>query len=174
MIHLVTGGARSGKSRHAQAAAEALPGAHLRFVATAEPLDDDMAERIRRHQEDRGPRWRTTEEPVHVDRALADADAAALLLDCLTLWTSNQLFAHAPGEAPEDAAVLALAARQAAAFAADPRPTWVVTNEVGLGIVPGDALSRRYRDLLGRVNQLWAAQAETVTFLVAGLPLRVK
>jgi adenosylcobinamide kinase/adenosylcobinamide-phosphate guanylyltransferase len=141
-----------------------------------------MAARIGRHRAERGPRWRTRESPLDLAAALDDPDTVGIVVDCLTLWTSNQLFAHepAPGAdaaaagAPTDAAIEARAVAAATALAADPRPVVVVTNEVGLGIVPDNALARRYRDLLGRVNQRFAAVATEVTFLVAGIPLKVR
>lgn len=170
MIHLVTGGARSGKSTYAQRAAEGTGGADLLFVATAEPLDDDMADRIRRHREDRGPRWRTVEAPVDVGDVIRAARADAIVLDCLTLWVSNLLC----GRDASDEEIVRGADALVAALRAQPAPTWIVTNEVGLGIVPADALSRRYRDGLGRCNQRIAAAADRVTLLVAGLPLAVK
>lgn len=188
LLHLVTGGARSGKSRYAQEAAEAVEGP-LCFVATAQAFDADMAARIHRHRLDRGPRWRTIEEPAALAPCVREfpADATAVTVDCLTLWISNLLCA--PEAAPDAAAHLtadhaaaaaadeAIQARideLAAALAAVTVPTWVVTNEVGLGLVPADPLSRRYRDLLGRANQRVAAVSGRVTLLVAGLPLRVR
>lgn len=170
MIHLVTGGARSGKSTWAQRAAEDTGGGDLLFVATAEPLDDDMADRIRRHREDRGPRWRTAEAPIEVAAVIRAARADAIVLDCLTLWVSNLLC----GQDADDAEIARRADELIDALRAQPAPTWIVTNEVGLGIVPADALSRRYRDGLGRCNQRIAAAADRVTLMVAGLPLSVK
>jgi len=188
LLHLVTGGARSGKSRYAQEAAEAVEGP-LCFVATAQAFDADMTARIQRHRLDRGPRWRTIEEPVALAACVQalPGSAASVTIDCLTLWISNLLCA--PEAAPNAAAHLAddhataAAADEAigqqidelaAALAQVTVPTWVVTNEVGLGLVPGDPLSRRYRDLLGRANQRVAAVSGRVTLLVAGLPLRVR
>jgi adenosylcobinamide kinase/adenosylcobinamide-phosphate guanylyltransferase len=167
MIHLILGGARSGKSRHAQTLAEARAG-ELVFIATGEAFDAEMADRIARHQADRGPRWRTMEAPL----ALADAirDAAApdrlLLVDCLTLWASNLM--HANRDVAAEAAELITALRAASA------PVLLVANEVGLGIVPGNALARAFRDTAGRMNQMIAAAADRVTFVAAGLPMRLK
>lgn len=167
MIHLILGGARSGKSRHAQTLAEAFAG-ELVFIATGEAFDTEMADRIARHQADRGPRWRTIEAPL----ALADAirDAAApdrlLLVDCLTLWASNLM--HANRDVAAETAELITALRAASA------PVLLVANEVGLGIVPGNALARAFRDTAGRMNQMIAATADQVTFVAAGLPMRLK
>lgn len=164
---LVLGGARSGKSGYAQRRAEALAGDRV-FVATAQALDAEMAERIARHRRDRGDRWRTIEAPldlapVIVTEARADR---VLLVDCLTLWVSNLLLADCPVEP----AVAALRAALAAARG----PVVLVANEVGLGIVPDNALARRFRDAAGWVNQAVAAAADEVQFLAAGLPLTLK
>jgi adenosylcobinamide kinase/adenosylcobinamide-phosphate guanylyltransferase len=178
MIHLVTGGARAGKSRWALARAEELApaGRPLAFLATAEPLDDEMRVRIVNHQAERGPRWTTHEEALAVPervRALATSHGA-ILLDCLTLWTSNQLFA----EGVPDDDFLAARVRDLVAALDDARRAGgnvvVVTNEVGLGIVPFEPLTRRYRDALGRCNAAVASAADHVTLLVSGLPLHLK
>ena len=170
MIHLLTGGVRAGKSRLAlEAAQRHAPIGRIVFVATATAGDGEMRDRIRQHQEERGPRFRTREEPIHPERAL-DEDAAGFLIDCLTLWTSNLLFHPDSTDTFIAARVAALRDR----LAAETRPVVVVTNEVGLGIIPGDALSRRYQDLLGRTNQAIAAVAHRVDFVVAGLPLTVR
>ncbi len=163
----VLGGARSGKSRYAQARAESLPG-DLIYVATAQAFDDEMEERIARHVADRGPRWSTLDVPLDLPAAIL-ANAApgrVLLVDCLTLWTSNLMFAERDLDAETEA--LATAVTQAAG------PVLLVANEVGLGIVPDNALARRFRDVAGRINQAIAAAAEEVQFIAAGLPLRLK
>lgn len=164
---LVLGGARSGKSRHAQARAEALAG-DLVYVATAQALDDEMADRIARHRDDRGPRWSTLDVPLDLPAAICTqaAPGRVLLVDCLTLWTSNLMFAERDLDAETEA--LAQAVRQAAG------PLILVANEVGLGIVPDNALARRFRDAAGRINQSIAAAADEVQFVAAGLPLRLK
>lgn len=163
----VLGGARSGKSRYAQARAESLPG-DLIYVATAQAFDDEMAERIARHVADRGPRWSTLDVPLDLPAAILAnaAPARVLLVDCLTLWTSNLMFAERDLDAETEA--LATAVTQAAG------PVLLVANEVGLGIVPDNALARRFRDVAGRLNQAIAAAAEEVQFIAAGLPLRLK
>lgn len=164
---IVLGGARSGKSRHAQARAEAMSG-ELVFVATAQAGDGEMAERIAIHRSDRGPRWRTIEEPLEI-AALIDCEAApgrVLLVDCLTLWTSNLMFAER--DIAQAAQELARAVRDAGG------PLIFVANEVGLGIVPDNALARRFRDAAGTVNQRVAEVADEAVLVVAGLPLRLK
>jgi adenosylcobinamide kinase / adenosylcobinamide-phosphate guanylyltransferase len=151
------GGARSGKSRLAVERASAA-GAPVVFVATGEAGDEEMAERIARHRAERPAGWRTVEEPLELARALRDAPAdAAVVVDCLSLWVANG--------GGDGAAVEAAAARSALTIA--------VTNEVGLGIVPSNALARDYRDELGRVNAAWVDAADEAYFVVAGktLPL---
>ncbi|UYY59217.1 bifunctional adenosylcobinamide kinase/adenosylcobinamide-phosphate guanylyltransferase [Sphingomonas sp. S2-65] len=162
---LVLGGARSGKSRHAQAIAEGS-GGELVFVATAQAFDDEMRERIARHQADRDGRWRTIEAPIALAEAIEASGDAVVLVDCLTLWTSNLLLAEADWEAALAGLARAIAARRA--------PLVLVANEVGLGIVPDNALARRFRDMAGIVNQRVAAAADRVHFLAAGLPLVLK
>lgn len=164
---LVLGGARSGKSRYAQARAEAHPG-DLLYIATAQAFDAEMEERIARHVADRGPRWSTLDVPLALPAAIR-ANAApdrVLLVDCLTLWTSNLMFAERDLDAETE--TLATAVAQAAG------PILLVANEVGLGIVPDNALARRFRDVAGRLNQAIAAAADEVQFIAAGLPLRLK
>jgi adenosyl cobinamide kinase/adenosyl cobinamide phosphate guanylyltransferase len=162
---LVLGGARSGKS----ALAARLAGAEATLIATGTAGDDDMAERIRRHREERPPGWTTVEEPVQLTGALAAAPPeGVVVVDCLTLWVSNLVAAGW-----EDDAVVAEAHRAAALAAARGALTVTVSNEVGLGIVPATPLGRRYRDLLGRVNAAWAAAAERVLLVVAGRTLEL-
>ncbi len=164
----VTGGARSGKSRYAQARAEAW-GGPLLYLATAEVRDPEMEARVAQHRADRGPRWESLEEPLDLPGALARAAAyPGALLDCLTLWTANLL------EAYDDAGAHAALARTLAALEAYPGRLVIVTNEVGSGIVPDNALARRFRDLGGRVNQEVAARATEAYLVVSGLPLQLK
>lgn len=163
----VIGGARSGKSRYAQQRAETLPGRPV-FIATAQAHDAEMRDRIARHRADRDARWTTVEAPLDLPDAIAhhDGDEAVILVDCLTLWASNLLLA----EADADAAT----AHLCAAIAAARGHVVLVANEVGLGIVPDNALARRFRDVAGRMNQAIAAAAGEVVLLAAGLPLRLK
>lgn len=162
---LFLGGARSGKSRLAQEAAEAWPGP-LVYCATAQAGDAEMAERIARHRADRGPRWQTVECPVDLPEAIGAARGDAIVVDCLTLWLANLMFA----EHDLDAACAALLEAMAAA----PAPLYLVSNEVGLGIVPETPLGRRFRDEAGRLNQMVAAKADKVVFIAAGLSLNLK
>lgn len=161
MIHLVTGGARAGKSRFV---VNEVADGPVCFVATAEALDAEMGERIVRHRAERPAEWSTIEAPVELPQAIVAAPPGAVIVDCLTMWVSNLLLRERP--LPLDELVEALLAREGEA--------WVVTNEVGLGIVPDNPLARRYRDELGRCNQRVAAVADRVSLLVAGLPLRLR
>jgi adenosyl cobinamide kinase/adenosyl cobinamide phosphate guanylyltransferase len=162
-LTLLLGGARSGKSALAQRLAGRWDGP-VTVVVTGEARDAEMAERVRRHRAARPADWSTVEEPLELEAALAavPADACALV-DCLTLWVSNLL-----EKGLTDAQVEGRARSAAAVAAARAAPTVAVSNEVGAGIVPADALSRRYRDLLGQVNAIWAAAADQALLLVAG------
>jgi adenosylcobinamide kinase/adenosylcobinamide-phosphate guanylyltransferase len=175
-ILFVLGGARSGKSRYAQArAAEAAgPGRPVAFLATAEGLDPEMRERIRRHRQDRPSGWLTLEAPREPARALEGLgpEAGAVLVDCLTLLISNLQLA-AP-EAGAEQAVLDEIRRLLAAARAAAVPVILVSNEVGQGVVPASPLGRAFRDIAGRAHQLVAAEADEVVFLTAGLPPRLK
>ena len=172
-LTLVLGGVRAGKSGYAQRLAAA--GRRVLVVATAEAGDPEMAERIRAHQESRPKDWDTLEEPLDLAAALEPVlhRYDTVLLDCLTLWVSNLLLrVDDPWAAREDAvaraeALLALQARSDAAWI-------VVSNETGLGVIPPTPLGRAFQDALGRVNQCFAAQADHVCFMVAGLPVVVK
>ena len=164
---LVLGGARSGKSRFAQARAEALE-SDLVYIATAQALDTEMDERIARHREDRGPRWRTVEEPLDLPVTIArqSSPGNVLLVDCLTLWLSNLMLAERDVDGAAEQLLLAMTKA--------PGSLILVANEVGLGIVPDNALARRFRDAAGRLNQILAEKADEVMFIAAGLPLRLK
>lgn len=165
-LALVLGGASSGKSAHAEGivARTGLPRAYL---ATAEAWDEEMGDRIRRHREARGPLWRTVEAPLDAAGALhAVPPEEAVLLDCATLWLSNVMLAGRDVEAEE--------VRLRAALAARTSPVVVVSNEVGLGVVPDTPLGRRFREAQGRLNQGLAADADLVVLVAAGLPLTLK
>lgn len=165
-ISLVLGGARSGKSRFAEGLVTAHPGPWV-YVATAEALDDEMQVRIDTHQERRGENWRTVDSPRGVPKAIMTAPPdAPVLVDCLTLWLSNLMLAEMNVEA--STAALAHALSQATG------PVVLVANEVGLGIVPDNALARRFRDAAGVLNQRVAELADEVWFVAAGLPLKMK
>jgi len=163
---LVLGGARSGKSDLAQRLARES-GSPVTFIATATAEDTEMAERIARHRAVRPSDWATVEEPVDLMRAVLDADGGSfLVVDCLTLWVSNLL-----GEGRGGNQVVALAAEVAGLLAE--RRAVVVSNEVGLGIVPVNDLAREFRDVLGRVNVAFAGRAARSTFMVAGRALEL-
>lgn len=163
---LVLGGARSGKSRHAQRLAEGMRPRGC-FLATAQAYDDEMRDRIARHRADRDARWDTIEAPVALPKAIRDHGAgdAVLLVDCLTLWLSNLLLADADLDAAGQALLAALAEVRA--------PVILVGNEVGFGIVPENALARRFRDAAGRLHQQLAAACDATDLVVAGIPLRI-
>jgi adenosylcobinamide kinase/adenosylcobinamide-phosphate guanylyltransferase len=175
-LTLILGGARSGKSRHAQEMLAAGGGSVL-FVATATAGDEEMAARIHAHRLNRPPHWSTLEAPFNVGAAILEADFHGnVLLDCLTLLTSNVLM---PCPEPLDEAVYqgkmeAELAGLLDAFAAGEGDWVIVSNEVGLGLIPPTPLGRFYRDALGRANQQLAAAAERVLLMVAGIPMQVK
>ncbi|WP_431557691.1 bifunctional adenosylcobinamide kinase/adenosylcobinamide-phosphate guanylyltransferase [Methyloceanibacter sp.] len=165
-VTLVLGGARSGKSRYAESLITAQPQPWV-YVATAQVRDDEMAARIKEHKARRAAGWQTIEAPHEVPEALnAAPQGAAILVDCLTLWLSNLM--HAKFDIDKMTVLLeqALAARSGA--------TVLVSNEVGLGIVPENALGREFRDRQGVLNQRLAAVADRVVFMIAGLPNVVK
>ena len=163
---VLLGGARSGKSRLALELASGSDG-QVVFLATAEALDVEMAERIGAHRAERPAGWVTVEEPLELRRAIASVDGdATCVVDCLSLWVSNLLLRG------DEATIVEEAARACAALAASRAGrTIAVTNEVGLGIVPATPLGRAYRDLLGTVNRIWVDAADRAAFVVAGRPL---
>jgi len=164
---VLVGGARSGKSALALRLAERAAGPVV-FLATGEARDAEMAERIAHHREERPAEWATVEEPVEIERALAGIDGSSVVIvDCLSLWVSNLI------EAEPAAAIEAASTAAAQVAVARPGLTIAVTNEVGLGIVPDNALARRYRDVLGRVNAMWADAADEAYFVVAGRMLEL-
>jgi len=171
-VVLVTGGARSGKSRFSEQRVAALaPDGPWLYLATAEALDDEMRERIARHRAARPGSFRTVEAPRDPAAAMAReaARARAVLLDCVTLWLSNRLLAG-----DRDDQVLAAVDGLADAARAAPVPVVLVTNEVGAGVVPESALGRRFRDLQGIANQRLAERADEVVLMACGLPLRLR
>ncbi len=179
-LTLILGGARSGKSTYAEQLASARDGDVL-YVATAQAWDDEMRERIAVHQADRPDHWRTLEKPTGVGAAIAnaargDAPAQTILVDCLTMLANNVILAlpESTGQRDADEALYAEVDSLLATYIAGSASLIVVSNEVGLGIVPAYPLGRVYRDALGRANQRLAAAADRVVLMVAGLPMTVK
>jgi adenosylcobinamide kinase / adenosylcobinamide-phosphate guanylyltransferase len=165
-IILIIGGARSGKSLRAESRARSFLSQPI-YIATAEALDGDMHERIALHQARRGNDWIEREAPLALVEALDATDGGgARLVDCLTLWLSNLMHAERDWSQQTTGLVAALRAQKS--------PVVLVSNEVGLGIVPDNALARRFRDAAGLMNQMIAQAADEVEFIVAGLPVRVK
>ncbi len=165
-LYLVLGGARSGKSRHAESLIEACP-PPWRYIATAEPMDEEMRRRIAAHRSRRGSGWHTVEATRDLASALDDCpDGTPVLVDCLTLWLSNLMLNGCPVETAVKGFLEALERRRG--------PTVLVSNEVGLGIVPDNKLARDFRDAAGSLHAKVAARAEHVHFMVAGIPVIVK
>jgi adenosylcobinamide kinase/adenosylcobinamide-phosphate guanylyltransferase len=167
-LTLIGGGARSGKSRHALALAR-QSGSRLAFIATARAEDDEMRRRIARHRQERGSEFTTFEEPIEIAARLESEGGRfdAILVDCVTLWLSNLLCAGVPAIADEGR-------RLVQATVASPARVLLVTNEVGCGIVPENALARQFRDLAGELNQTAAEAAAEVYWMAFGIPLKVK
>jgi adenosylcobinamide kinase/adenosylcobinamide-phosphate guanylyltransferase len=174
-LTFILGGARSGKSGYGERLAQSWAGEVL-FVATAQPFDEEMVERIERHQNNRPSHWRTVEAPTKVAAAIGDETAEIVLLDCVTLLVTNLILGLGDGldEAGAQSAVDAEIDDLLAKMAAWNGRWIIISNEVGLGIVPDNQLSRIYRDVLGRANQRLAAAANEVVMMVAGLPLVIK
>lgn len=170
-VIFITGGTRSGKSRFAQQRAEEHAG-RLLYIAPSEVEDDEMLQRVRMHQEARGERWQLFEEPLWLADHLAEqaAGKGALLLDCVTLWISN-LFFHFE---EKSASVLGEVDRFLGLISQLEEPLYLVSNELGSGIVPENRMARHFRDLAGIVNQRIAATADEAWLVVAGLPLQLK
>lgn len=164
-VSLILGGARSGKSARALSLADRPPQV---FIATAQALDGEMAERIRLHQAERGVSWGLVEEPLDLAGAIREnaAEGATLVVDCLTLWLSN-LMHHGRDVAAETEAL-------GGVLAVTPCRVVLVSNEVGMGLAPVNALGRDFRDAQGRLNQRIASVADHVEFIAAGLPLVLK
>jgi adenosylcobinamide kinase/adenosylcobinamide-phosphate guanylyltransferase len=174
---LLLGGARGGKSGYALKLAQDREGAsgdEVCFIATAQGLDEDMAARISRHRAERPSNWRTIEEPCQIDEALKQANGARIVVvDCLTMFVSNWLMRHEDEHECEQ--FVRRITRNFLALARGRQQTIIcISNEVGLGVVPDTRQGRVFRDLLGRVNQDFAAAADEVYLLFAGLPLQLK
>ena len=188
-LTLILGGARSGKSTYAELKAQEQGGENVLYVATSETKDGEMRERVQKHRETRPRSWLTLEEPRHVAKVLRRQGVRekVVLLDCLTFLVANHLLDaagpegdpfNAPGSDPFDAQIEAEVVAEVEALIGYVRETdvelLVVSNEVGLGVVPPYELGRAYRDILGRANQILARHADEVVLLVAGIPLKVK
>jgi|SRR5208283_4947404 len=166
-IVFILGGARSGKSGFALKTASGLPGRKA-FIATAQALDDEMEQRIARHKAERPDGWQAFEEPVNIQDLVPRIHGIfdVLLIDCLTLWIANLMLGDDDIEGKSRLLLEALSACRSSVF--------IVSNEVGLGIVPDNRLTRKFRDIAGTLNQNVAAVADEVYFMAAGLPLRMK
>lgn len=174
-IVLITGGARSGKSAYAETRAREMAGAEVTYVATAEALDEEMARRIAQHRADRPMEWTTVEAPRDAASAVRAASTATVLVDCLTVLSSNALLSvEASGEDAVLQAVHDEAETLRDAALAHEGTTLIVTNEVGLGVHPPTSLGRWYRDALGRANALLAEAASEVVLMVSGIPVQIK
>ena len=169
MIHLITGGERSGKSRYAQQLAEEYSD-HPVYLATAvsSPDDPEFAQRINRHQQERDARWTTIEEPLHLHQVLPKQ--GAVVIDCVTLWLSNWLI-H---QQYDREAALAAAQQEFDRLLPTTNPLLIVTNEVGMGLHASTQVGRDFVELQGWMNQYIAQRVERVTLMVAGLPMAVK
>jgi adenosylcobinamide kinase/adenosylcobinamide-phosphate guanylyltransferase len=165
-LTLVLGGARSGKSRHAEALIEAMPAPWI-YIATAQAFDDEMAARIAEHRARRPADWITVDAPLELPEAIRGLPPGRpVLVDCLTLWLTNIILAEQDTHAACDDLIDACQSSSG--------PVVLVSSEVGLGIVPDNALARRFRDEAGRLHQRLAGHADRVVFMVAGLPMQVK
>ena len=168
-VTLLTGGGRSGKSSYALE----IAGSYDRkvFIATAEAFDDEMADRVSRHQKERGNRFETIEEPLHLADALANVlpDTQVVVIDCITVWLGNLM--HHMGVDEKNCAAVD---RFLKVLASPPCDVVIVSNEVGMGLIPANSMSRSFRDLAGSVNQKIAAIADEVFLVVSGIPLKIK
>ena len=170
-IRLVIGGCKSGKSRHALAAADQTAAAQKMFIATSEPFDEEMKQRIDRHRQERGSDWQTVEAPLELADAIESSggENCVLLVDCLTLWLNNLLM-----EPQSEKDIEGRIAELIATLNNCQCPIYLVSNEVGAGIVPENKLARQFRDLAGIVNQAVASTADEVVWMVAGIAVKIK
>ena len=170
-IIFITGGCRSGKSKYALQTAEKIVATRRIYIATCVPQDDEMKQRVAQHQKERSGTWVTVEEPLDLPRAILENSRRAdvILIDCLTLWTSNLLM-----ETRDEAMIKNEIKQLVRALEQADCPVVVVSNEVGSGIVPENRLARQFRDIVGWVNQSIAACAHRVVWMVAGIPVTVK
>lgn len=170
-ITLITGGCKSGKSRHALELADNITGDRKIFVATCIPFDDEMKERIRRHQEERSKTWHTLEVPVLLSGAISEwgAKSDIILIDCLSLWINNIMLQHTDIDNVSDNIQNLVSSLKNSCC-----PVVLVSNEVGSGIVPDNKLARFFRDAAGHANQKIASIADRVIWMVAGIPVVIK
>jgi len=170
-VTFVIGGCRSGKSKHALQIAAKIAGKRRIYIATCMPQDDEMKQRVARHQKERGSSWTKVEEPLHLAEAILENSLKAdvILVDCLTLWVNNVLM-----ETDNEKQIEAKLSRLMAALEKAASPIVLVSNEVGAGIVPENRIARQYRDIIGRVNQAAAKAAGKVIWMVAAIPVTVK
>ena len=170
-VIFVIGGCRSGKSKHALQIAEDMPGGRKIYMATCVPQDDEMKQRVVKHQSERSENWTTVEAPLLLPESILEHSTKAdvVLVDCLTLWLSNLLM-----ETIDDAKLEGMISQLTDALKNAACPIILVSNEVGTGIVPENKLARQYRDLIGLVNQSVAQTANKVFWVVAGIPVTVK
>lgn len=170
-VVLITGGSRSGKSSYALQLGEELPGPRA-FIATCPPIDEEMAERIRKHREARGDSWHTIEEPLNLADGIRMLGHRVILVDCLSLWVNNLMY---ESRHPLDEEEIAQKCRELLEACDKLDGTVIfVTNEVGMGIVPENPMARRFRDLMGRCNQIVASEADEVILMACGLPVYLK
>jgi len=168
---LVLGGCRSGKSNVAKQTADRMATDKKIYLATCVPADREMKDRVKRHQDDRGPDWATIEEPIRIHETIdrACAQAKVILVDCLTLWLSNLLFQN-----KDEAGIMAALDLLETALNRAACPVILVSNEVGYGIVPENSLARQFRDMAGLVNQRVAQFVDKVIVTMAGIPVQIK
>jgi adenosylcobinamide kinase/adenosylcobinamide-phosphate guanylyltransferase len=169
-ILFITGGARSGKSRLAESLAEGF-GTPLCYIATGQALDTEMEERISAHRTRRGGKWHTVEEPLRLAETIGNVDGSfqAILVDCITLWLTNLLLTHEDTDQ-----VMTKVSALVEVVPKGKTPLILVSNEVGMGIVPENALARKFRDLAGKANQMLAAAADEAYVTFSGIPIRLK
>ena len=176
-ITLILGGARSGKSSHAQSLAEAT-GKSVTFIATAQALDEEMARRIQKHRAERPADWETLEIPCEIASHSSQVKSDVVLLDCVTLWVSNLLMQFVKGDLVDEAPFMQAVQEEIEELVRRIREQdqhwFIISNEVGLGLVPPYQMGRAYRDALGWANQRLAREADHVLFMVAGIPMVVK
>lgn len=173
-VVLISGGIRSGKSSFALKKAKELPGKKV-FLAVAQPIDKEMIERIKRHQQERGSQWVTIEEPLEIAKKLKELikDHQVILVECLTTWVGNMLY-HIQNKDLIEERFKQLTKLLKQNLKKKMANIFIVTNETGLGIVPDNLLAREYLELLGKLNQMIVEISDEVYFMIAGLPLKLK